>query len=153
MHSESAYHGWTAYCYPEQGMVDRLLLVHIQSQRAFGPWWTVSYNKHCASVTGECSILTAVDECSRMCFAWPLHHKAQAAPMLIKIMRELKTQGRPVAILRSDNDGVFCYNPESAGSQAPGPDVRACKRRSDILVRGGQFVLTAVSRHYNACET
>ena len=26
-------------------MVDRLLRVHIQSQRAFGPWWTLSYNK------------------------------------------------------------------------------------------------------------
>ena len=25
-------------------MVDRLLRVHIQSQRAFGPWWTLSYN-------------------------------------------------------------------------------------------------------------
>ena len=44
MHTESAYDGWTAYCYPEQGMVDRLLRVHIQSQRAFWPWWTLSYN-------------------------------------------------------------------------------------------------------------
>ena len=44
MHTESAYDGWTACCYPEQGMVDRLLRVHIQSQRAFGPWWTLSYN-------------------------------------------------------------------------------------------------------------
>ena len=26
-------------------MVDHLLRVHIQSQRAFGPWWTLSYNK------------------------------------------------------------------------------------------------------------
>ena len=26
-------------------MVDRLLRVHIQSQRAFGPLWTLSYNK------------------------------------------------------------------------------------------------------------
>ena len=25
-------------------MVDRLLRVHIQSQQAFGPWWTLSYN-------------------------------------------------------------------------------------------------------------
>ena len=25
-------------------MVDRLLRVHIQSQRAFGPRWTLSYN-------------------------------------------------------------------------------------------------------------
>ena len=45
MHTESAYDGCTAYCYPEQGMVDRLLRVHIQSQRAFGPLWTLSYNK------------------------------------------------------------------------------------------------------------
>ena len=45
MHTESAYDGCTAYCYPEQGMVDRLLRVHIQSQRAFGPWWTLSYNR------------------------------------------------------------------------------------------------------------
>ena len=37
MHTESAYDGCTAYCYPEQGMVDRLLRVHIQSQRAFWP--------------------------------------------------------------------------------------------------------------------
>ena len=44
MHTKSAYDGWTAYCYPEQGMVDRILRVHIQSQRAFGPWWTLSYN-------------------------------------------------------------------------------------------------------------
>ena len=44
MHNESAYDGWTAYCYPEQGMVDRLLRVHIQSQRAFGTWWTLIYN-------------------------------------------------------------------------------------------------------------
>ena len=59
------------------------------------------------SVTGECAILTTVDECGRMCFAWPLHNKAHMAPMLIKFMHELKTQGRPVANLRSDNDGVF----------------------------------------------
>ena len=44
MHTESAYDGCTAYCYPEQGMVDRLLRVHIQSQWAFGPSWTLSYN-------------------------------------------------------------------------------------------------------------
>ena len=44
MHTDSAYDGCTAYCYPEQGMVDRLLRVHIQSQRAFGPWLTLSYN-------------------------------------------------------------------------------------------------------------
>ena len=44
MHTESAYDGCTAYCYPEQGMVDRLLRVHIQSQQAFGPWLTLSYN-------------------------------------------------------------------------------------------------------------
>jgi len=25
-------------------MVDHLLRVHIQSLRAFGPWWTLSYN-------------------------------------------------------------------------------------------------------------
>ena len=37
---------------------------------------------------------------------------------------------------------ISCCNPESAGSQAPGPDVRACMRRSDIPVRGGQYVLT-----------
>ena len=29
MHTESAYNGWTAYCYPEQGMVDRLLRVRV----------------------------------------------------------------------------------------------------------------------------
>ena len=48
--------------------------------------------------------------------------------------------------------GESCYNLESAGSQAPGPDVRACRRRSDILCQGGQYVLTVVSRHYVACE-
>ena len=46
MHTESAYDGCTAYCYPEQGVVDHLLHVHIQSQRAFGPWWTLSYNSN-----------------------------------------------------------------------------------------------------------
>ena len=45
-----------------------------------------------------------------------------------------------------------CYNPESAGSQAPGPDVCTRRRRSDIPCRGGQYVLTVVSRHYVACE-
>ena len=35
--------------------------------------------------------------------------------------------------------GADCYNQESAGSQAPGPDVRACRRRSDIPVRGGHY--------------
>ena len=44
------------------------------------------------------------------------------------------------------------YNPESAGSQAPGPDVCTRRRRSDIPCRGGQYVLTVVSRHYVACE-
>ena len=43
MHTESAYDGCTAYCYPKQGMVDRLLRVHIQSLRAFGPRLTLSY--------------------------------------------------------------------------------------------------------------
>ena len=45
------------------------------------------------------------------------------------------------------------YNPESADSQAPGPDVRACRRRSDIPCQGGQYVPTVVSRHCIACET
>ena len=38
-----------------------------------------------------------------------------------------------------------CYNPESAGSQAPGPDACKCRRRSDIAYQGGQYVLTVVS--------
>ena len=46
----------------------------------------------------------------------------------------------------------YCYNPESVGSQAPKPDVCARRRRSDIPVGVGQYVLTAVSRHYVACE-
>ena len=45
-----------------------------------------------------------------------------------------------------------CYNPESAGSQAPGPDVCTRRRRSDIPVGVGQYVLTVVSRHYVAGE-
>ena len=45
-----------------------------------------------------------------------------------------------------------CYNPESVGSQAPGPDVCTRTRRSDIPCQGGQYVLTVVSRHYVACE-
>ena len=45
-----------------------------------------------------------------------------------------------------------CYNPESAGSQAPGPDVCTRRRRSDIPCQGGQYNLTVVSRHYVACE-
>ena len=53
MHTESAYDGCTAYCYREQGMVDRLLCVHIQSQRAFGPWWTLSYNMVSMIVAGS----------------------------------------------------------------------------------------------------
>ena len=53
MHTESAYDGCTAYCYPEQGMVDRLLRVHIQSQRALGPWWTLSYNMGSVIVAGS----------------------------------------------------------------------------------------------------
>ena len=53
MHTESAYDGLTAYCYPEQGIVDRLLRVHIQSQRAFGPWWTLSYNIGSVIVAGS----------------------------------------------------------------------------------------------------
>ena len=34
-------------------MVDRLLRVHIQSQRAFGPWWTLSYNMGSVNVAGS----------------------------------------------------------------------------------------------------
>ena len=51
MHIESAYDGWTTYGYPEQGMVDRLLRVHIQSQRAFGPRWNLSYNRSIPLIT------------------------------------------------------------------------------------------------------
>ena len=47
---------------------------------------------------------------------------------------------------------IPCYNPESVGLQAPEPDVCARRRRSDIPVGVGQYVLTAVSRHYVACE-
>ena len=46
----------------------------------------------------------------------------------------------------------LCYNPESVGSQAPGPDVCTRRGRSDIPCQGGQYVLTVVSRHYVACE-
>ena len=34
-------------------MVDRLLRVHIQSQRAFGPRWTLSYNMGSVIVAGS----------------------------------------------------------------------------------------------------
>ena len=34
-------------------MVDRLLRVHIQSQRAFGLWWTLSYNMGSVIVAGS----------------------------------------------------------------------------------------------------
>ena len=51
-----------------------------------------------------------------------------------------------------DIPAQYCYNPESAGSQAPGPDVCTRRRRSDIPVEVGQYVLTIVSRHYVACE-
>ena len=34
-------------------MVDRLLRVHIQSQRAFGPWRTLSYNMGSVNVAGS----------------------------------------------------------------------------------------------------
>ena len=58
----------------------------------------------------------------------------------------------PGVSMEKFNELVNCYNPESAGSQAPGPDVRACRRRSDMPVSGGQYVLTVVSRHLIACE-
>ena len=47
---------------------------------------------------------------------------------------------------------IPCYNPESVGSQAPGPDVCTRRRRSDIPCQGGQYVLTVMARHYVACE-
>ena len=50
---------------------------------------------------------------------------------------------------RRFNFAGLCYNPESAGSQAPGPDVCTRRRRSDIPCRGGQYVLTVVSRQRN----
>ena len=34
-------------------MVDRLLRVHIKSQRAFGPWWTLRYNMVSVIVAGS----------------------------------------------------------------------------------------------------
>ena len=58
MHTESAYDSWTAYGYPEQGMVDRLLRVHIQSLRAFGPWWTLNYNKFLGPTSTSVSVFT-----------------------------------------------------------------------------------------------
>ena len=51
-----------------------------------------------------------------------------------------------------DAEARKCYNPESVGSQTPGPDVCTHRRRSDIPCQGGQYVLTVVSRHYVACE-
>ena len=47
---------------------------------------------------------------------------------------------------------IPCYNLESVGSQAPGPDVCTRRRRSDIPCQGGQYVLIVVSRHYVACK-
>ena len=44
MHTESDYGGCAAYCYPEQGMADRLLRVHIQSPLGLWVWMTLSYN-------------------------------------------------------------------------------------------------------------
>ena len=38
-------------------MVDRLLRVHIQSQLAFGPWWTLSYNMATMPPTGNPVVL------------------------------------------------------------------------------------------------
>ena len=53
MQTESTYDGCSASCYPEQGMVDCLLRVHIQSKRAFGPWLTLSHNMGSVIVAGS----------------------------------------------------------------------------------------------------
>ena len=70
MHTESAYDGCTAYRYPEQGIVDRLLCVHIQSQRAFGPGWTLSYNMLLSMSTRDtcASFLCAVRVTQPLCW-------------------------------------------------------------------------------------
>ena len=85
MHTESAYDGCTVYCYPEQGMVDRLLRVHIQSQRAFGPWWTLSYNRFpplCHSVEYDRSI-PWIRCCSSSHYSMCLNVFTQPARMLL----------------------------------------------------------------------
>ena len=40
MHTESDYDGYVANCYPEQGMADHLLRVHIQSPMGLWAWMT-----------------------------------------------------------------------------------------------------------------
>ena len=74
--------------------------------------------------------------------------KSQGSCLATKLSHSISNK-RHDALRRA----VLCYNPESAGSQAPGPDVRACRRQSDIPCQGGQYVLTVVSRHCIACET
>ena len=44
MHTESDYAGCAPYLYPERGMADRLLCVHIQSPVGLWAWMTLSYN-------------------------------------------------------------------------------------------------------------
>ena len=38
--------GYVAYCYPEQGMTDRLLRVYMQSPSGLWAWVTLCYNRH-----------------------------------------------------------------------------------------------------------
>ena len=44
MHTESDYDSCTAYCYPEQGMFERLLRVHMQTPERLWAWETLDYN-------------------------------------------------------------------------------------------------------------
>ena len=43
MHTESAYDGRVAFCYPEQGMAERLLHVHILSPVGLWAWMTLGF--------------------------------------------------------------------------------------------------------------
>ena len=75
--------------------------------------------------------------------------------VLAQLLRDLdfiRCHSDPALYVRMYGRCIICYNPESVGSQAPGPDVCTRRRRSDIPCQGGQYVLTVVSRHNVACE-
>ena len=60
MHTQSDYAGRTAYCYPEQGLVNRLLRVHMQSSAGLWPWMTLDYDTHTIHRSHACMRAMAV---------------------------------------------------------------------------------------------
>ena len=88
MRTKSDYVGRTAYCYPEQGMVDRLLCGHMQIPEGLWAWETLDYN-----TSNVWTALFSMPDIQTVAWTFGVHRQAAAGHSSQATINQGQSQG------------------------------------------------------------